>query len=72
MKKVTLTFNGSRFDIDLEENFAHYLEQQMAKDFNVEGNNDMKLLLQAYVSRSYELFEQEKSIQQLLQKIENQ
>lgn len=71
MKKVTLTFNGSRFDIDLEDNFAAYLENQMAKDFNIEGNNDMKLLLQAYVSRSYELFEQEKEIQKILQKIEN-
>ena len=71
MKKVTLTFNGSRFDIDLEEHFAEFLEKQMAKDFNLEGNNDMKLLLKAYVGRSYELFKQEKEIQKILQKIEN-
>lgn len=70
MKKVTLTFNGSRFDIDLEDNFALFLEKQMTKDFNVEGNNDLKILLQAYVSSNYRIYEQEKEIEKILNQIE--
>lgn len=70
MKKIVLTFNGNRFDIDLDEHFAAYLEKQMAKDFNVEGNNDMKLLLQAYVSSNYKLYEQENEVQAILKKLD--
>jgi len=47
-KKITLTVNGSRFDIDLEEGFAEYIEQELEESFNVNGNKDIKLLLQAY------------------------
>ncbi len=61
-KKITLTVNGSRFDIDLEEEFADYLLTQMKKEFNVDGNNELKKLLQAYVRKNHELFLQEKKI----------
>lgn len=69
-KKVSLTVNRSRFDIDLDDTFADYLLERMEKDFKLDGNNDLKVLLQAYVKRNYELFEQEKQIRMLLNKIE--
>jgi len=68
-KKVSLTINGSRFDIELEEDFAHYLSAQMKNDFNTEGNNDAKTLLYAYVRKNAELFKQEEQMNALLEKL---
>lgn len=65
-RKISLTVNGSRFDIDVDKRFAPFLLEQMGKDFNTEGNNDLKVLLQAYVRKSYALYEQEKEIERLL------
>ena len=70
-KKITLTINGSRFDIDIEVAFAAYLEKQMAKDLNVEGNNNFKTLLQAYIRKNYELYVQEVEMQKLLESLNN-
>jgi len=67
-KKVSLTINGSRFDIELEDEFAGYLTTQLKKDFNTEGNNDAKTLLYAYVRKNAELFKQEEQMQVLLEK----
>ncbi len=69
-KKVSLTVNGSRFDIELEDAFAHYLVNQMQKDFNTEGNNDAKTLLYAYVRRNAELFKQDEEVVKLLQRFD--
>ncbi len=68
-KKVSLTINGSRFDIELDEEFARYLSAQLKKDFNTEGNNDAKTLLYAYVRKNAELFKQEEQIKELLSKL---
>ena len=68
-KKITLTINSSRFDIDLEDSFARYIEKDLEDKFNVHGNNDIKTLLQAYVKKSYELFEAEQMLSNTLKKI---
>ncbi|MEN8146063.1 MAG: hypothetical protein ABFR02_00425 [Campylobacterota bacterium] len=70
--KVSLTINGSRFDIELENEFAYFLKEQMKKDFNTEGNNDAKTLLHAYVRRNAELFKQEEEIVEILNRLESQ
>ena len=70
-RKIGLLVAGKRFDVDLEDEFASFLQLQMAKDFNVDGNNDVKSLLYAYVRKNYELFSQEKEIKEILQKLEN-
>ena len=68
-KKITLTVNGSRFDIDLEEGFAEYIEGELEENFNVHGNNDIKSLLQAYVKKNYELYQSEQLLQRTLKKV---
>ena len=68
-KTVSLTVNGTNYNIELEEEFAEYLEMQMEKDFNVEGNNDAKTLLYAYVRKNSELFTQEKMAHTILDKL---
>jgi hypothetical protein len=69
--KVSLTLNAKRYDIDVEEDFAAYLISQMKHDFSYEGNNDHKQLLQAYVRRTFSLYEQEKQIQALIHSLES-
>jgi DNA polymerase/3'-5' exonuclease PolX len=69
-KKITLTINGSRFDIDVDATFAVFLEEQMHKDMNMEGNNSFKTLLQAYIRKNYELYNQELELSRLLKKID--
>lgn len=65
-KKVSLTVNRSRFDIDLEDEFADFLLAQLEHDFKLDANNDLKVLLQAYVRKNYELFEQERTVKMIL------
>lgn len=69
-KKIALHVAGRRFDVDVEDNFGMFLTAQMSKDFNVEGNNDIKILLQAYVRKNHELFLQNQEIEKILKKIE--
>jgi len=69
-QKIGLHIGGRRFDVDVEDEFAGFLKKQMSKDFNIEGNNDLKLLLQAYVRKNHELFTQEKHMQEILKKID--
>ncbi|SFV62737.1 hypothetical protein MNB_SM-5-1269 [hydrothermal vent metagenome] len=68
-KKIGLQIGGRRFDVDVEEKFALFLEKEMVNDFNVEGNNDLKLLLQAYIRKNHELYLQNKKIDEILKKI---
>ena len=42
----------------------------MAEDFNIDGNNDLKKMLHAYVKKTHELFLQEKEIENILIKTE--
>jgi len=70
-KKVSLTVNGSRFNIELDDAFANFLIKQMQADFNTDGNNDAKTLLYAYVRRNSELFKHEEEARKLLEKLED-
>jgi len=67
-KKIGLYIGGRRFDVDADEAFAPFLEHQMSKDFNLDGNNDLKKLLQAYVRKNYELYSQELEIGEIMKK----
>ena len=69
-KKIGLHIGGRRFDVDVEEKFALYLEKQMAQDFNIDGNNDLKLLLQAYVRKNHEIYVLENNMQKILKKLD--
>ena len=70
-KKIGLHIGGRRFDVDVDNEFAHFLEHNMSKDFNIEGNNDLKLLLQAYVRKNHELYMQEKKLEKIIKKLDN-
>lgn len=67
--KVSLTINAKRYDIDVEEDFARFLVAEMKQDFAYEGNNDLKILLQAYVRKNFALYEQEQQILALIERL---
>ncbi|QOY55128.1 hypothetical protein HUE87_02490 [Candidatus Sulfurimonas marisnigri] len=69
--KIGLNIGGRRFDVDVEEKFSLFLKQQMAKDFNIEGNNDLKVLLQAYVRKNHELFTQDQKMEEIIKKFDD-
>ena len=68
--KIGLYIGGRRFDVDVDDEFATFLEIQMEYDFNIEGNNELKLVMQAYVRKTYELYKQEEKIAEILKKLE--
>ncbi|ADN09790.1 hypothetical protein [Sulfurimonas autotrophica] len=69
-KKIGLHIGGRRFDVDVEDRFANFLQKQMLEDFNMEGNNDIKILLQAYVRKNHDLYVQNQKVEEILEKIE--
>lgn len=69
-KKLGLHIAGRRFDVDVNDDFAKFLQSEMEKDFNYDGNNDAKTMLQAYVRKSYELYLQNKKIDEILKNVE--
>lgn len=68
---VSLTLNAKRYDIDVEEDFARFLTHKMSEDFHINGNNDLKTLLHAYVRQSFALYEQEKQINALIDTLQS-
>lgn len=70
-KRVELKFGGSSFHIDLEAGFAKELAPELEKLFQSHTNNDIKVLLQAFVQKSHELYELKKSVQKNIDKLEN-
>ena len=68
-KKVSLRVIGRTFDVSVDEKFASYLENQMEQDFNKEGNNEITALLQAYIKRSYELYEYDKKVEDIIKSL---
>jgi len=69
-KTVSIIVNGTNYNIELELEFARYLEMQIEQDFNVDGNNDAKTFLYAYVRKNAELFKQEEEISKLFQMLD--
>jgi len=70
-RKIALRVGGRVFDVNVADDFALFLDDKMKDDFNVEGNNEIKVLLKAYIKKSHELFLQEQGIQNILKDCED-
>lgn len=68
--KVSLRIGGSSFDIELDSDFASSMMPELNLLFRQDTNNDTKLLLQAYIKKSYELYELKKSLALSIKKID--
>ncbi|MDF1883601.1 hypothetical protein JHD49_06590, partial [Sulfurimonas sp. SAG-AH-194-C21] len=67
---IGLYIGSRRFDVDVDDEFAEFLEIQMENDFNIEGNNELKSVMEAYVRKTYELYIQNKDIKSILDKLD--
>ncbi|MEO1953826.1 MAG: hypothetical protein ABGW74_03900 [Campylobacterales bacterium] len=68
MTKISLYVNGRSFDLNIEDDFLPFLEKEMSKDFNLDGNIDSKTLLNSYLKKTHRLFKKEKEIENILKK----
>jgi len=71
MKKISITVAGKTYDINVDDAFAELLGESLKKDLNIDGNNSLKTLLEAYLKKNYECFQMEKKLTDLLKKIES-
>jgi len=67
--KIGIHIGGRQFNLDVDDAFGAFLLQHMEEDFNMEGNNDSKAILHAYVKKTHDLYKQEKKIGEILEKI---
>ena len=65
-----LCVNNRYFKIDIEDpEFLEFLEENSQKDFENECVNEKELLI-AYIKKTSELYEKEKKINKLLERLE--
>ncbi|WP_345980302.1 hypothetical protein [Sulfurimonas sp. HSL3-2] len=69
-KKISITIGGKRFDLNIDDQFAPFLHKQMSVDLNVDGNNEVKKILEAYVRKTYELYTAEHKVEEILKKFD--
>ena len=70
-QKIGLYIGGRRFDVDVDDDFATFLTKEIAKDFNIDGNNDIKVLLQAYIRKNYDLYIQDNKMKEMIQECDD-
>ncbi|WP_201352488.1 hypothetical protein [Hydrogenimonas urashimensis] len=68
MKKISLVIGGKRYTITLEEPFADAVEKELLELFDPGRDNEMKILLQAFLSKQIEYLELEQKLKELLKK----
>ena len=70
MKKVVLTLEGKRFEVELENSFASYVENNLKEQgIAVDRNNEVSKLLKAYLTVLKENHGTEEQIKILLNNI---
>ncbi|BCD62847.1 hypothetical protein NitYY0826_C1732 [Nitratiruptor sp. YY08-26] len=71
MQKVTIKIEGKEYDIQLKEDFAQSLLEDLQKDLPPHSSNSIKNLLHAYLKKCYDCYVLEKRLQELLKKFPN-
>ena len=71
MKKVVFTVSGRRLEVDLDDSFAKYLSNDLAKNgISLTGNNEISQLLQLYLKSLQREYHSEEQIKILMNKME--
>ena len=70
-KKISLFIGGRNFDVDVNDEFAPFLKHKIAQDFSLNENNDLKVLVQAYVKKNHEIYLQEQQIKKITDLLDN-
>jgi len=67
-QKIRLKISGKNFDLDLEQEFAEFLYNDLARNLNKE-NISVKELLNAYIRKNYEMYALSKRLHELDEKL---
>ena len=72
MKKVVFTIGSRRLEVDLKDDFAEYLANDLAKNrVNLDRDNEITQILQLYLKTLHREFNSEEQIKTLLVQIQN-
>ena len=66
---VNFKINGWSYSIQTDSEFSVYLEDALLEDFKEATNNAKRTILLAYIRAKYQLFEQEKEIEKIIEVI---
>ena len=69
-EKLCIKINSKQYDIDAKGEFKEFLHHSILNDFNLDTNNDVKKLLNAYLKNSYKLYKMEQELLDLDQKLD--
>jgi len=72
MKKIVFTIGGRRLEVDLEDDFAQYLSNDLLKNkVALDRDNEISKLLQLYLKSLHKEFNSEEQIKIILNQIED-
>jgi hypothetical protein len=66
---IKFNINGWVYSIKAEKKFAHYLKDEIDKDFSTVSADGRKTILFAYMKAKYQLFKQDKMIEKMIKEI---
>lgn len=70
MKKVTFTLEGKRFEVELENDFANYIQRELVENgIAFDRSNPASHLLKLYLKAMKNNYQTEKQIETLLNNI---
>ena len=70
MSKLSLQVGAKDFDIILDDDFYDFFMDDFKKTFEDKKNIEIKELLRAFVQKSYDKYQDNKKIKQLLENID--
>ena len=72
MKRIVFTIASRRLEVDLEDDFAEYVSNDLLKNnVSLDEDTDISKLLQLYLKSIHKEFSSEEQIKILLNSIEN-
>jgi len=72
MKKIVFTIASRRLEVDLEDDFAQYVSNDLFKNkVGLDSDNDIRQILQLYLKSIHQEFQSDKQIKTLLNQIED-
>jgi hypothetical protein len=70
MKKLTISISAKSFDITLDDEFVNFFEGELTRFFKNKNSLEIKDILAAFIQECHDRFESEKTMNELLNKID--
>lgn len=70
LTQISITINNKHFSLSLDKEFANFLQNSLVQDLNIDGNNDIKNVLQAYIRAKHDIYTYETKCNELVKKLD--